>query len=115
DEPDADDVAIFNANVAVELGTNNAIAGLTMSASSELHLEALGLDVGGNTTLTGAGTRVTLDGGTLESFVTGAGNALFTINTGAALSGNGQLTLTDLPAATTTLLNNNGTITANNP
>src|SRR4051794_40635951 len=38
DEPDFDDAAIFNTDNAVQLGSNNTIAGLTLSSSIELDL-----------------------------------------------------------------------------
>ena len=51
DEPDADDVAIFNTNNAVTLGSNNSIVGLTMSASVELDVSTFTLTVDGLTQL----------------------------------------------------------------
>ena len=57
DEPDFDDAAIFNTDNAVQLGSNNTIAGLTLSNSIELDLNANTLNVAGLTSLTGTGTR----------------------------------------------------------
>src|SRR5262249_36892488 len=62
DEPDLDDVAIFNTDHAVQLGSGNSIAGLTMSNSIELNLSSNTLNVTGLTSLTGTGTQLVLPG-----------------------------------------------------
>ena len=137
DEPDSNDAAIFNTNNAITLGTNNVINGLTMSASSELLLNGHQLNVDGLTSLTGSGTRLEvagagaalngadvtignlatlqIDEGTIQSLIVGATNSTFTINGGGLFSGNGAVSMTDALVAVTTLINNNGTITASNP
>jgi hypothetical protein len=135
DEPDSNDVAIFNTANTITLGSQNAIAGLTMSAAATLDLAGFQLAVAGPTTigpgrveLTSAtssflGQNVTinssgnffLDGGTLNLSLTGAANAQLAINAGGQVSGNGIVNMSDVPAAVTTLINNNGTITASNP
>src|SRR5262245_55638911 len=38
DEPDTNDVAIFNTNNTIEMGTSNSIAGLTMSTNARLNV-----------------------------------------------------------------------------
>jgi hypothetical protein len=137
DEPDPDDDVIFNTDVVVSLGSNNTVLSLTMSNSSELLLDNRTLSVAGLTTLSNSGTRLEisattaafngqsitinngatmfLDGGSVTSSITGATNALTTIAAGGTLSGNGDFSLTDAPAAATTLFDNNGTLTASNP
>ncbi|WP_428307674.1 beta strand repeat-containing protein [Lacipirellula sp.] len=137
DEPDSNDAAIFNTNNTITMGTNNVINGLTMSASSELLLNGHALTVDGPTTLSGSGTRLDLTGalstldaadvtinsgatlfvdeGAIQSLATGVANSTVTINAGGTFSGNGELSMADSIAAVTTLINNNGTITALNP
>jgi hypothetical protein len=137
DEPDSNDVAIFNTNNVVELGSDNTIAGLTLSSSFELELNSNTLNVAGPTTLSGAGTRLEIsaataafngqsitinsgatlfvDGGSVTSSIAGATNAVTTIAAGGTLSGNGEFSLADAPGAATMLLDNNGTLSASNP
>ena len=47
DEPDSDDEAIFNSASTVNLGSNNSINGLTMSAGIDLFTNDFDLDVNG--------------------------------------------------------------------
>ncbi|MBX3425558.1 MAG: hypothetical protein KF688_07765, partial [Pirellulales bacterium] len=134
DEPDPDDEAIFNTSHGVNLGSNNHVNGLTMSGGIDLSTNGFDLTVDGFTQLTGASTNlfiggvgsdlntynltigsgaaVELSGGTLNvadpSFVV---NGSATINSGGLLSGNGVVNL-DSSLVVSTLLNNNGTITA---
>jgi hypothetical protein len=137
DEPDPDDVAIFNTNNSVNLGSNNLVAGLTMSGSIDLDTNGFKLVVEGLVQLSGAstnlfinagstvdaddvtigsGARVELTGGTLvvdeEGFLSGG---VLTISAGGTLAGHGTVNLADTPLAPSTLLNNNGTLTATRP
>jgi fibronectin-binding autotransporter adhesin len=133
DEPDADDEAIFNSANSVNLGSNNAVNGLTMSGGIDLFTNEFDLTVDGLVQLTGAGTIlviyeaagsvnadnvtinasafVQIDGGllTLDEEL---GSSLLDINAGGTLSGNGVITFADTPALATTLLVNDGTLTA---
>lgn len=137
DEPDSNDAAIFNTNNAILLGTDNVINGLTMSASFELFLNDHSLTVDGPTTLSGSGTRLSvtgalstlnaadvliangstvfLDEGAINSAIAGAAVSTVTTNVGGTLLGNGEIMMNDSVAAATTLINNNGTLTAWNP
>ena len=133
DEPDTDDVAIFNTDVAVTLGSNNAVAGLTMSGESVLNTSGFELGVDGLVQLTGSNTRliigdaaadvnaddVTINSGSTVQLAGGiltldeeSGTSLVDINLGGALIGNGVVTFADTPVAATTLLVNDGTLTA---
>ena len=109
DEPDANDVAIFNTNVVVDMGTSNAIAGLTMTASSELQVGVNTLTLTGPTSITGSGTGLFLDGGVVSTSSTIATASL------GALTGNGDVTMTQALGVATTVIDNNGNITASNP
>jgi hypothetical protein len=133
DEPDADDTAIFNTANAVNLATNNAILGLTMSAGIDLFTNEFDLDVNGLVQLAGSSTNLVvdgagsllsadsvtinnlanlqLDGGTLQ-INEESGDGLLTINAGGELLGHGILSMTDAVAANTTLIVNDGAITA---
>jgi hypothetical protein len=109
DEPDPNDVAIFNTNVTVEMDTSNSIAGLTMSASSELEVGTYTLTISGPTSITASGTRVFVDGGVINSSSTIATAVL------GALSGNGDVNITQNLGVATTVIDNNGAIVATNP
>jgi hypothetical protein len=133
DEPDADDTAIFNTANAVNLGSNNSILALTMSGNIDVNTNSFDLDVNGLVQLTGAstnlivgatdslltadsitinsGANVELNGGTIQ-INEEAGNGLLDINTGGELVGHGALSMTDAVAANTTLIVNDGAITA---
>ncbi|TWU29945.1 beta strand repeat-containing protein [Bythopirellula polymerisocia] len=133
DEPDSDDEAIFNTANSVNLGSNNSILALTMSGGIDLFTNGNDLTVDGLVQLTGGGTNlfigdssselnaddVTINsGGTVE--LTGgtlildeeSGTSLLDINTGGTLSGHGTITFADTPILATTLLTNDGTLTA---
>ncbi|QDT73524.1 beta strand repeat-containing protein [Lacipirellula limnantheis] len=132
DEPDADDTAIFNTANTVDLGSNNAINGLTLSGGIDLDLNSFDLDVDGLVQTTGAGTNlfiggaasvltaddVTINGGAIElqggtlALDEEVGTALLDINAGGLLIGNGVVSYVDAPLAFTTVLSNDGTITA---
>ncbi|MEZ5301193.1 MAG: hypothetical protein R3F11_11145 [Verrucomicrobiales bacterium] len=133
DEPDADDVAIFNTANGVNLGSNNSVAGLTLSGAIDLSTNGFDLAVDGLAQLTGAstnlfvggaagsvnadnltinsGARVELQGGLL-TLDEESGTSLLDLNAGGTLSGNGVITFADTPILTTTLLVNDGTLTA---
>ncbi|MEZ6190612.1 MAG: hypothetical protein R3C45_04895 [Phycisphaerales bacterium] len=132
DEPDADDEAVFNTANTVNLGSNNAINGLTMSGGIDLNTNGFDLTVDGLVLLSGASTNLFIgdslgsvdadnmtinSGGTVE-LLGGklildeeAGTSLLDINTGGTL-GNGVITFADTPIVATTLLTNDGTLTA---
>jgi hypothetical protein len=133
DEPDADDEAIFNTANSVNLGSNNAVNGLTMSGGIDLFTNEFDLTVDGLVQLTGAGTilvindaagsvnadNVTINASALVQIVGGLltldeelGSSLLDINAGGTLSGNGVITFADTPALATTLLVNDGTLRA---
>ncbi len=137
DEPDSDDTAVFNTDDLVTLTTGNTIVGLTTSGSITVDLNGNSLTVAGLTTLTGTGTRLELpassvmtaqditinsggtvfiDGGSLNvSTSSAATNAVLATAAGGTLSGNGTITMSDVLAATTNVINNNGDLTASNP
>ena len=102
DEPDFDDVAIFNTNNVVQLGSNNTIAGLTMSNSIELNLNGNTLNVAGLTSLTGADTTLTIAAATA---VLSGQNVTVASGATVAIEGGGTLNGQDITA------NNNGTVT----
>ncbi len=133
DEPDFDDTAIFNTANVVNLGSNNAILALTMSGSIDLNTNNFNLNVNGLVQLTGASTNLFVGG--IDSLLTAdsiainnganlelnggiilineeAGNGLLDINAGGELIGHGTLNMTDAVAANTTLIVNDGAITA---
>lgn len=133
DEPDADDTAIFNTADAVSLGSNNAILALTMSGGVDLFTNGFDLDVNGLVQLSSSGTNLIvggadslltvdsvtinnmanlqLDGGTVQ-INEESGNGLLDINAGGELLGHGTVNMTDAVAANTTLIVNDGFITA---
>jgi len=131
DEPDADDIARFNTDVTVTMGSVNMIAGLSMSASSELLMNGHNLTVAGTATIGGTGTRLqATTGSTLlaENISIGSGaklllsggnaavaidktlDGLFSIGAGGTLEGFGMVALLDTPASPAVLLRNEGTI-----
>ncbi|HEY3393187.1 MAG TPA: hypothetical protein VGK58_10790, partial [Lacipirellulaceae bacterium] len=133
DEPDFDDTAIFNTANSVDLGSNNTILALTMSGSIDVNTNNFDLVVNGLVQLTGAstnlfvggtdslltadsiainsGANVELNGGTIQ-INEEAGNGILDINAGGELIGHGTLSMTDAVAANTTLIVNDGAITA---
>ncbi|QDU89186.1 hypothetical protein Pla175_25730 [Pirellulimonas nuda] len=133
DEPDSNDEALFNTANSVNLGSNNAIAALTMSGGIDLFTNEFALSVDGLVQLSGASTNLFVGGsagsvnadnvaigsGATAELVGGAlvvdeesGTGLLTINAGGTLAGNGTLTFADTPVLATTLLVNNGALTA---
>ncbi len=133
DEPDSDDEAIFNTANAVNLGSNNSIQALTMSAGIDLFTNDFDLTVDGLVQLTGASTILNINGsagsidaddvlinsgGTVElrggalTMDEEVGSALVDLNAGGVLQGNGVINFADTPAFTTLMLVNDGTLTA---
>ncbi|MCA9235826.1 MAG: hypothetical protein KDA44_10165 [Planctomycetales bacterium] len=133
DEPDADDEAVFNTANAVNLGSNNAINGLTMSGGIDLLVNDFDLTVDGLVQLAGASTNLLIgdaagsvnadnvtinSGGTVElrggalTLDEEVGTSLLDVNAGGTLAGNGVITFADAPLLATTLLVNDGTLTA---
>jgi hypothetical protein len=133
DEPDADDTAIFNTSNSVSLGSNNAIVALTMSGGMDLFTDGFDLDVNGLVQLSDSSTNLIV--GNADSLLTAdsitinnlanlelsggtvtineeAGNGLLDINVGGELVGHGTVNTTDAVAANTTLIINDGFITA---
>jgi hypothetical protein len=115
DEPDAGDVAIFITNNTIEMGSNNEIAGLTMSSSSTLNVLNKALTINGPTTITGSGTRLFLDGGSLTISQAGAPVASIATATSGTFTGNGEVSSTEPITLATTVFDNNGTLSATNP
>ncbi len=133
DEPDVNDAAVFNTANSVNLGSNNSVNGLTMSGGIDLFTNDFDLTVDGLVQLTGASTNlfiggaaselnadnltinsggtVELSGGTL-TLDEESGTSLLDINAGGTLSGHGVITFADTPLLATTLLSNDGTLTA---
>lgn len=132
DEPDPNDEAIFSSDDEITMTTSNSIQGLTMSASSELFTNGQDLTIAGLVQLSGAdtdllvggadsaveadnvvinsGASLELRGGALNVDADGVGT--LAINTGGLFAGNGELNFKDLPAINTSLLINDGTISA---
>ena len=133
DEPDSDDEAIFNTGNSVNLGSNNSVNGLTMSGGIDLFTSDFDLVVDGLVQLSGASTNLFINdalgsvnadnvtinsGGTVElrggllTLDEESGTSLLDINAGGVLQGNGTITFADTPLPATTLLTNDGTLTA---
>jgi hypothetical protein len=131
DEPDSDDVAVFNTANSVNLALDNAVLGLTLSGGIDLNTSGNDLDVNGlvqlggaSTTLIVGGSLLSVDdiiinnGGTLRlsngaiTINEESGSGLFDINVGGTLAGNGVVNLTDAVPSNTVLLILDGTLTA---
>lgn len=131
DEPDLDDVAIFNTANTVNLGSDNLILGLTLSGSASLKTNSKNLVVDGlvqlaNSTFTVgvAGSNVTADSVTINNngnivmdlgalvIIEETGSGALVINSGGTLGGRGSVSSSDALAAITTVFFNNGTISA---
>ncbi|MCA9261121.1 MAG: hypothetical protein KDA61_18025, partial [Planctomycetales bacterium] len=133
DEPDADDEAVFNTANAVNLGSDNAILALTMSAGIDLSTNDFALAVDGLVQLSGASTNLFVNGSagsvnaddvTINSGATlelrggqltldeETGSSVLDINGGGTLAGNGVVKFADAPLLATALLVNDGAITA---
>lgn len=133
DEPDSDDEAIFNTANAVNLGSNNAVNGLTMSGGIDLFISDFDLTVDGLVQAAGAGTNLFIGGaagsvnadnvtinasgvieltGGLLTLDEEVGVSLIDINAGGDLIGNGTITFADVPGVVTTVLVNDGELTA---
>ncbi len=133
DEPDADDRAIFNSANGVNLGSNNTVNGLALSGGIDLNTNGFDLTVDGLVEIGGASTNlfiggaagsidsddvtinssgvIELAGGTL-AMDEEVGTALLDINSGGTLQGHGVIDFVDLPGVATTVLVNDGTLTA---
>jgi hypothetical protein len=133
DEPDVDDTAIFNTPNTVNLGTNNSVNGLTLSGGIELFTNGQDLTVDGLVQASGAGTTFQIDdstslvladtvavnasgtirlsGGTL-TVDEETGTGFLDINAGGTFTGFGTVNLNDAPGAVTSLLINDGTLSA---
>ena len=133
DEPDADDRAIFNTANTVNLGSNNAVNGLALSAGIDLFTNDFDLTVDGLVEAAGASTNLFIEGaagsidaddvtinadGTIElrggtlTLDEEVGTSLIDINVGGNLIGNGTISFADVPGAVTTVLINDGELTA---
>ena len=133
DEPDPDDEANFNTANSVNLGSNNSILALTLSGGIDLLTNGNDLAVDGLVQLSGSGTNLFVGGGASELNadnvtinsggvleLTGgslvideeSGTGLLQMNAGGTFAGNGTLTFADTPILATTLLRNDGTLTA---
>ncbi|MEX2169553.1 MAG: hypothetical protein WD851_09590 [Pirellulales bacterium] len=135
DEPDPDDVAIFNTSNSVDLANAfEQILGLTMSGGISLSLNDNGMSVNGPIQLTGASTDLVVGGSNAiltalhaitinsgaELTVAGgqmgvygqSGVGLLDVNAGGELSGNGLILLADSVSAGVQLLDLDGTLTA---
>lgn len=133
DEPDSNDEALFNTANAVNLGSNNAVNGLTMSGGIDLLTNDFDLTIDGLVSVGGAGTNLFIGGaassivadnvtinasGTIEmrggrlDLDEEVGTSLLDINAGGLLQGNGIVDFQDLPGVPTLLLRNDGTLTA---
>ncbi|MCX6878799.1 MAG: hypothetical protein NTW21_34055 [Verrucomicrobia bacterium] len=133
DEPDSNDDVIFSTANTVNLGSSNFILSLALSGGISLNTNNFDLTVDGLLQLTGAGTdltiggsassvsadfvtintdgRIYLDGGALRiADETAAG--LLDIKAGGILSGQGTIYLDDALAVATTLMDNEGTLSA---
>jgi hypothetical protein len=133
DEPDSDDRAIFNTANTVNLGSNNAVNGLALSAGIDLSTNDFDLTVDGLVEVAGAGSNLFIDeaagsinaddvtinaDGTIElrggilTLDEEVGTSLIDINVGGNLIGNGTISFADTPAGVTTVLINDGELTA---
>jgi hypothetical protein len=134
DEPDADDAAIFNSSVSVDLANaNESINGLTMSGGADLALDGNDMVVDGIISLSGASTnlfvgpsgsvlnadQVAINSGAVLALTGGtltvndeSGDGVVSIAAGGTLSGHGIISLTDAVASGTRSLINNGTLNA---
>jgi fibronectin-binding autotransporter adhesin len=133
DEPDADDTAIFSTPNTVNLGSNNTVNGLTLSGGIELFANGQDLTVDGLIQASGGGTVFHIDDGaslvladTVAINSSGTirladgtltvdeetGTGLLDINAGGTLTGFGDINLNDAPGAVTSMLINDGTLSA---
>jgi hypothetical protein len=133
DEPDSDDVAIFNTNNAVSLASTNTVIGLTLSGGIDFFTNDFDLTVDGlvqvsdaNTNLIVGGANsqleidnltinngadVEIDGGVVRLDIQ-PNASLVDINAGGEILGHGTLRVADILGVVTTQIINDGTITA---
>ncbi len=133
DEPDSDDRAIFNTANTVNLGSNNSVNGLAVSGGIDLSVNDFDLTVDGLVEAAGASTNLLIGGaagsvdaddvtlnasGTIElrggtlTLDEEVGTSLIDINVGGNLIGNGVISFADIPVVATTVLVNDGELTA---
>jgi hypothetical protein len=132
-EPDLADEAIFNLGNTVNLGTNNSIQALTLSGGIDLNTNDFDLSVNGLVQVAGLSSNlfigdsagsvdaddVTINAdGTIElrggllTLDEEVGASLIDINLGGNLIGNGTISFVDTPGVLTTVLVNDGELTA---
>ncbi len=142
DEPDFDDVAIFNTNNNVDMAIANEVMGLTLSGGIDLRTLNNILDVNGNITISGnsslgvGSNSISVGSNLLEAYnITvnnnaelhlgatridladpgGANNGVLDINTGGTFFGNGTLNSNDISTAGTfSMLTNDGVVEVGN-
>jgi hypothetical protein len=133
DEPDADDRAIFNTANSVNLGSNNSVNGLSLAGGIDLFTNDSDLTVDGLVEVGGASTFLVIDEGLgsvnaddvtinasgvvelrggLLTLDEEAGTSLLDINAGGTIQGNGVISFADVPGVATTVLVNDGELTA---
>ena len=133
DEPDSNDEAIFNTANVVNLGSNNAVNGLTLSGGIDLFTNEFDLTVDGLVQVVDASTTLFIGGvasevnaddvtlnnnGTIElrggtlTLDEEVGTSLVDINVGGNLIGNGTISFADAPGVVTSVLINDGELTA---
>ena len=134
DEPDADDAAIFNGNVSVNLANaNESINGLTMSGGADLNLNGNDLIVNGPATLSGSSTflfvgpggsvfspdSVTVNSGAVLGVRGGtmtineeSGDGQLDINAGGSVNGSGIISFSDAVLPGISVLHNEGSLDA---
>lgn len=116
DEPDPDDVAIFNTNNVVPMSDDNEVAGVTLSNSVRLSTEEFFLDVNGDVQLTGSGTTLDVAGNNLTVPTVHAVDAHnLIINSGARVNFGGDIFNVNDPGSTTGVfdINAGGLLTGN--
>ncbi|MGE3467472.1 MAG: hypothetical protein AB7J13_11120, partial [Pyrinomonadaceae bacterium] len=133
DEPEFDDLAIFNSANSIRMGSGNSLRALTISGGFTLNTNGYDLAVNGHVQMTGANTKfiignvtsevnaddVTINSGAMVELAGGtividqeSGFGILSLNAGGSIVGYGTINLVDTPALASSLLNNNGTLTA---
>ena len=140
DEPDPDDDAVFNTNNSVDMAIDNEVQSLTLSGSISLDTTTHYLDVNGDITLSGTGTRLragqnnlaglpatsvsaynitvgsdaSYQNANFTSFIHPTSIGVFTIETGGTLFGNGTIRNGDGISTPTSVFINDGVIRPGN-
>lgn len=140
DEPDPDDDVVFNTNNTVDMAMDNEILSLTMSGDISLATVNYYLDVNGDVSLSGSGTRLragqndaaalpatslsaysidvgngaTFSNANFTSFIDPLGVGVFDIDSGGTLYGNGTIRNGDGISSPTVVFNNDGVIRPGN-